>query len=64
MTIRTHASIFSGIGGAEIASSQMGWRNVQKEVERLRQDNVRLLSLLRKHINNKLKKQEKNEREQ
>lgn len=28
MTIRTHASIFSGIGGAEIASSQMGWRNV------------------------------------
>lgn len=27
--------------------------SLQKEVERLRQDNARLLSLLRKHINNK-----------
>lgn len=24
----THASLFSGIGGAEVAATWMGWRNV------------------------------------
>lgn len=24
----THASLFSGIGGAEVAAAWMGWRNV------------------------------------
>jgi len=28
MTIKTHASLFSGIGGAEIAATQMGWENI------------------------------------